>query len=70
MSTSEIVAWQLGTRIEAEVAAGDLTASEPGRLEWERLSTAEQAARFALGDERFAFWVLRGAQDSLSNRGR
>lgn len=66
MSRSEITAWQLGTAVESELRAG--LEVDPARraLDWDGLTVMEQEARFRLGDESFAYWVLKGAQDAAS----
>lgn len=66
MSRSEITAWQLGTTIEAELRAGIEIDPARAALDWDGLGIMEQEARFRLGDESFAYWVLKGAQDAAT----
>lgn len=66
MSRSEIVAWQLGVEIEREVRENIPDRPLGPRMDWAVLTTDQQAARFALGDDRFAYWVFKGAGDALA----
>lgn len=70
MSTSEIVAWQLGADIVTEVEQGDPLAKVPARLDWPHLTTDQARARFNLGDKTFASWVVLGALDARAERRR